>query len=85
MDESKAPLRSTIMELVEDRLEHLNAEEHDHHHGHCHCHDLEALFVKINNLLKELNKEAFDPTPEQLDQLQAQIEKYADRLEELLG
>ena len=85
MDESKAPLRSTIMELVEDRLEHLNAEEHDHHHGHCHCHDLEALFVKINNLLKELNKEAFDPTPEQIDQLQAQIEKYADRLEELLG
>jgi exodeoxyribonuclease VII small subunit len=84
LDEAKAPLRGTLMELVEDRLEHLCSEEHDHSHGHCRCHDMEALFVKVNHLLKQLNSEAFDPSPEEVDKIQSEIEKYADRLEELL-
>ena len=84
LDEAKAPLRGTLMELVEDRLEHLCNEEHDHGHGHCRCHDMEALFVKVNTLLKQLNSEGFDPSAEEVDKIQAEIEKYADRLEELL-
>ena len=82
LDEAKAPLRGTIMELVEDRLEHLSCEEHDH--GHCCCHDIDALFVKVNHLLRQLNSEGFDPSAEEVDKIQSEIEKYADRLEELL-
>lgn len=83
LDEAKAPLRSTIMELVEEKLEHHNDENHTHEHGHCRCHDMEALFVKINALLRQLNSEAFDPSPEEVDQMQAAIEEFADRLDEL--
>ena len=82
MDESKAPLRSTIMELVEERLEHQNEEEHDH--DHCHCRDLDKLFAALDLILRELNRENYDPSEEELDQLRAKVEQYADKLEELL-
>jgi hypothetical protein len=81
MDESKAPLRSTIMELVEDRLEHLEGSEHDH--DHCHCHETGHVFAKLGMILKQLNTENFDPSEEELDQLRAKVEEYADKLEEL--
>ena len=81
MDESKAPLRSTVMELVEDRLEHLETGEHDH--DHCHCRETGAVFAKLNVILKQLNTENFDPSEEELDQLRAKVEEYADKLEEL--
>ena len=86
LDEAKAPLRSTIMELVEEKLEHHNSQEHDHghDHGHCSCHDMEALFVKIDALLRQLNNEAFDPSAEEVEEMQSVIEQFADRLDELM-
>ena len=80
MDESKAPLRSTIMELVEERLDHQCEDDHDH----CHCHEMESLFSGLNSILKQLNTESYDPSEEELDQLRAKVEQYADRLEKLL-
>lgn len=82
MDESKVPLRSTIMELVEERLEHLSGEEH--HHDHCRCHEVDAVFGKLNAILKQLNTESFDPSEEELDELRSKVEEYADKLEQLL-
>lgn len=81
MDESKAPLRSTIMELVEERLDHQCEDDHDH----CHCHDLDKIFAALDLILKQLNTESYDPSEEELDQLRAKVEQCADRLENLLG
>lgn len=87
MDESKAPLRSTIMELVEERLDYLDSEEHDHDHGHdhCHCHELDKVFAVLRTILKQLNTENFDPTEEELDQLSAKVENCADKLEKIMN
>lgn len=81
LDEAKAPLRTTLMELVEEKLEHHNSEEHSH--GHCHCHDIDALFVRIDGVLKQLNSEGFDPSEGEVEQIQTLIEEFADRLDEL--
>ena len=87
-DENKAPLRSTIMELVEDRLEYFaDAEhEHDHEHGHnhCKCGEIGAVYGKLNEILRHLNSESFDPSEDELDQLQARVEKLADKLEQCM-
>ena len=85
MDESKAPLRSTIMELVEEKIDHFAAEEHDHSDGHCHCHDLDKVFNVLNTILRQLNTENYDPSEEELDQLRAKVEQCADKLEQFLG
>jgi hypothetical protein len=82
LDENKAPLRSTIMEMVEERLEYLADEDHDHEH--CHCHEMNTVFSGLNAILKQLNTESYDPSEEELDQLRAKVEHCADRLEELL-
>ena len=83
-DENKAPLRSTIMELVEDRLEYYADEDHDHEHDHCSCGEIRTVYNKLNEILRHLNSEAFDPSESELDQLQSRVEKLADKLEQLM-
>ena len=87
-DEKKAPVRSTIMELVEDKLDFLADEDHEEEHGaghgHCKCHELEPLYGKLNGILRQLNSEAFDPSEEELDRLQAKVEELADKLEKIM-
>ena len=84
MDESKAPLRSTIMELVEEKIEHFAAEKEEHDHCHCHCHDVEKIFNALDIILRQLNTENYDPSEEELDQLRAKVEQYADKLEKIM-
>lgn len=81
-DENKAPLRSTIMELVEDRLEYFADEECGH--SGCSCSEIKTVYAKLNDILKHLNSESFDPSAEELDQLQSRVEKLADKLEALM-
>ena len=87
-DEKKAPVRSTIMELVEDRLDFLADEDHEEEHGsgndRCKCHELEPLYGKLNSILRQLNSEAFDPGEEELDRIQAKVEELADKLEKIM-
>ena len=87
-DEKKAPLRSTVMELVEDKLDFLAAEEHEEEHGaghdHCKCHKLEPLYGKLDSILRQLNSETFDPGEEELDRIQAKVEELADKLEKIM-
>ena len=83
-DEKKAPVRGTIMELVEDRLDFLANEEHEEGHDHCACHELEPLYAKLNALLRQLNSEAFDPDEAEVDRLQAKVEDLADKLEKIM-
>ena len=87
-DEKKAPVRSTIMELVEDKLDFLATEDHEEEHGaghgHCKCHALEPLYGKLDSILRQLNSEAFDPGEEELDRLQARVEELADKLEKIM-
>ncbi len=87
-DEKKAPVRSTVMELVEDKLDFLADEEHESAHGanhdHCKCHELESLYGKLDGILRQLNSEAFDPGEEELDRLQARVEELADKLEKIM-
>ncbi len=87
-DEKKAPVRSTIMELVEDKLDFLATEDHEEEHGaghdHCKCHALEPLYGKLDSILRQLNSEAFDPGEEELDRIQAKVEELADKLEKLM-
>ena len=85
LDESTAPLRSTIMEMVEERMDYFaHQDEEVHDHDHCHCHEIEAVFAGLNTILAQLNTESYDPSEEELDQLRAKVEQYADRLESLL-
>ena len=74
------------MEMVEERMDHLAAHDDDeeHDHDHCHCHEMESLFSGLNSILKQLNTESYDPSEEELDQLRAKVEQFADRLEKLL-
>ena len=87
-DEKKAPLRSTIMELVEDRLDFLAGEDHEEEHGdghgRCKCHALEPLYAKLDSILRQLNSETFDPGEEELDRIQAKVEELADKLEKIM-
>ena len=87
-DEKKAPVRSTIMELVEDKLDFLAGEDHEEEHGkghdHCRCHELESIYGKLDGILRQLNSEAFDPGEEELDRLEAKVEELADKLEKIM-
>ena len=87
-DEKKAPVRSTVMELVEDKLDLLadggHESEHGANHDHCKCHELEPLYGKLDGILRQLNSEAFDPGEAELDRLQAKVEELADKLEKIM-
>ena len=86
-DEIKAPLRSSLMELVEDRLDFL-AEAATV--GGTHTMDPErmrplALVAgKLGLLLRMLNREAFMPDDAEAERLAAQLEEYLDEQETAL-
>jgi hypothetical protein len=72
------------MELVEEKIEHFAAEKEEHDHCHCHCHDVEKIFNALDIILRQLNTENYDPSEEELDQLRAKVEQYADKLEKIM-
>ena len=77
---------AVFLNVLEERMDHLAAHDDDeeHDHDHCHCHEMESLFSGLNSILKQLNTESYDPSEEELDQLRAKVEQFADRLEKLL-
>ena len=88
-DEPKAPLRSTIMELVEDRLEFFdyldssggNPEELPKEP----LHRLAENSMQLDEILRMLGSEAFTPTAEELDRLESTVELRADDQEALIA
>ncbi len=88
-DEPKAPLRSTIMELVEDRLEFFDFLETsggdpERLPGES-LHRLAENSLQLNEILKMLDNEAFTPSEEELERLAATVELRADDQEALIS
>ena len=87
-DEIKAPLRSTIMELVEDRLnffdfladENVSLQQLPHEE----VHKFEKTIKQINDVLMLLNNPAYTPDDTEIDQLRENIELYADDQDALI-
>lgn len=88
-DEPKAPLRSTIMELVEDRLgffDFLNSveEQLDDLPGED-VHRLAEISLQLAEILKMLNNPGFTPDAGELDRLTETVEARADDQDALIG
>jgi hypothetical protein len=87
-DEIKAPLRTTILELIEDRLNFLgqvadlgislgeNATDY--------LKQMAAITLQLNEILKQLNNPAYTPTAEELEPVEKIVENRTDDLEKLL-
>jgi len=88
-DEPKAPLRSTILELVDDRLaffdfltsldktgEVLSQEDSE---------KLKSLTAQLDDILKLLNDPGYTPDEGDLDRLAETVEHHTDESDELLG
>ncbi|MDR0931408.1 MAG: hypothetical protein LBM70_00090 [Victivallales bacterium] len=88
-DEPKAPLRSTILELVDDRLaffdfltslgkklDKLPSED---------MRQLAALSLQLNEILKMLNNQGYTPDAGDLDRLAETVELRTDEQEELIS
>ena len=81
-DESKAPLRSDVMEAVEERLEFF-AEAAALEHAHEvltpeKLRRLAAVAARLGDLLKLLNREDFMPDAHEVEHLEAQLETFLD-------
>ena len=46
--------------------------------------NLYYLYGKLDGILRQLNSEAFDPSEEELDRIQAKVEELADKLEKIM-
>ena len=81
-DEIKAPLRSSLMEMVEDRLDFLSElASADDKVPAADAEKLRRLALvsgKANELIKLLNREEFMPDPTEAERLEAQIENLLD-------
>ena len=87
-DEIKAPLRTTILELIEDRLDFLGQvadlgitlgdKATDY------LKQLAAITLQLNEILKQLNNPAYTPTAEELEPVEKIVENRTDDLEKLL-
>lgn len=88
-DELKAPLRSTIMELVGDRLEFFDflesAGEKLDRLPEEKVHRLAEVSMQLVEILKMLNDPRFTPDEAELDQLSETIEQRADDQEALIA
>ena len=81
-DELKAPLRSDVMEAVEERLEFF-AEAADLEHGADSLtpeklRRLAAVASRIGEFLRLLNREDFMPDAHEIEHLEAQLEAFLD-------
>ena len=79
-DEIKAPLRSSLMEMVEDRLEFLSelAVRDDGAPTADKLRRLALVSGKANELIKLLNREDFMPDTAEAERLEAQVENLLD-------
>ena len=81
-DEIKAPLRSSLMEMVEDRLEFLSElaarEDGSSAPNAAKLRRLALVSGKANELIKLLNREEFMPDTAEAERLEAQIESLLD-------
>ena len=88
-DELKAPLRSTIMELVGDRLEFFDflesAGEKLDQLPQEKVHRLAEVSMQLVEILKMLNDPRFTPDETELDQLTETVEQRADDQEALIA
>ena len=88
-DELKAPLRSTIMELVGDRLEFFDflesAGEKLDQLPEEKVHRLAEVSMQLVEILKMLNDPRFTPDETELDQLTETVEQRADDQEALIA
>ncbi|MDD3885526.1 MAG: hypothetical protein PHI35_01495 [Victivallaceae bacterium] len=88
-DELKAPLRSVIMELVDDKLaffdlltamgEKVSQLPHDDFHR------LAEVSMQLNEILKQLDDPHFEPVQDEIDRLTALVEERADDQDELIA
>ena len=86
-DEIKAPLRTTILELIEDRLDclgqiadlgiSLGDKATDY------LKQMAAISLQLNEILKQLNNPAYTPTAEELEPVEKIVENRTDDLEKL--
>jgi hypothetical protein len=86
-DEIKAPLRTTILELIEDRLDFLGqiadlgislGEKATDY-----LKQMAAISLQLNEILKQLNNPAYTPTAEELEPVEKIVENRTDDLEKL--
>ena len=80
-DELKAPLRSDVMEAVEERLEFFSeaaALEHDDTLTPEKLQRLAAVAARMGAFLKLLNREDFMPDAHEVEHLEAQLETFLD-------
>ena len=88
-DEPKAPLRSTVMELVEDRLNFFdflsNENASPEQLPHDEMHRLAEIAMQLNEILKLLNNPGFTPDNAELDRLTETVELRADDQDALIG
>jgi hypothetical protein len=87
-DEIKAPLRTTILELIEDRLDFLGQiadigislgdKATDY------LKQMAAISLQLNEILKQLNNPAYTPTADELEPVEKIVENRTDDLEKLL-
>ncbi len=81
-DEIKAPLRSSLMEMVEDRLEFLSElaarDDGSSAPDAAKLRRLALVSGKANELIKLLNREEFMPDTAEAERLEAQVENLLD-------
>ena len=81
-DEIKAPLRSSLMEMVEDRLEFLSElaarDDDSSAPDAAKLRRLALVSGKANELIKLLNREEFMPDTAEAERLEAQVENLLD-------
>lgn len=88
-DESKADLRSQIMEAVSRKLEYIaalsNLDRDPNESEHAKLHTLADIDVKLGEALKLINHPGFTPDEKELDRLTELIDDQLSRQEELFA